>query len=154
MTAMFRPAPNSYGPGASGLPPDQVRACAAFKAAVCLQDPYDRGARNQLNLGHTFGHALEAAAGYALPHGRAVALGLLAALRLSGLHDEVRVVEDVLAPERARVDRDTAWAALARDKKAELGSPRLVLLDAPGEPRWGVEVAASDVRRALDELIA
>ena len=134
--------------------PDQVRACAAFKAGVCLQDPYDRGPRNQLNLGHTFGHALEAAAGYALPHGRAVALGLLAALRLSGLPDEVRVVEDVLAPERARVDRDTAWAALARDKKAELGSPRLVLLDAPGEPRWGVEVAAADVRRALDELIA
>ena len=60
----------------------------------------------------------------------------------------------MLAPERARVDRDTAWAALARDKKAELGSPRLVLLDAPGEPRWGVEVAAADVRRALDELIA
>ena len=112
------------------------------------------GPRNQLNLGHTFGHALEAAAGYALPHGRAVALGLLAALRLSGLPDEARVVRDVLAPEPVRVDRDAAWAALARDKKAERGAPRLVLLDARGKPRWGVEVPQDDVRRALDELIA
>ncbi len=134
--------------------PEQVRACAAFKSAVCIQDPHDRGPRNQLNLGHTFGHALEAAAGYALPHGRAVALGLLAALRLSGLGAEVGVVEEVLAPEPVRVDRETAWAALARDKKAERGAPRLVLLDAPGRPRWGVAVPEEDVRRALDDLIA
>lgn len=134
--------------------PEQVRVCAAFKAGVCLQDPHDRGPRNQLNLGHTFAHALEAAAGYALPHGRAVALGLVAALRLSGLPDETRMVEEVLAPEPIRVDRDTAWAAVARDKKAERGVPRLVLLDAPGRARWGVEVPEADVRRALEELIA
>lgn len=133
---------------------DQVRRCAAFKAAVCLADPHDRGPRTQLNLGHTFAHALEAAAGFALPHGRAVALGLLAALRLSGLADEMRVVEEVLAPEPVAVDRDVAWAALARDKKAERGVPRLVLLDAPGKPRWGVELPEADVRRALEELIA
>jgi shikimate kinase/3-dehydroquinate synthase len=134
--------------------PQLVRACAAFKAAVCLADPHDRGARAQLNLGHTFAHALEAAAGYALPHGRAVALGLLAALRLSGLPDEERLVEEVLAPERVAVDEDVAWAALARDKKAERGTPRLVLLEAPGRPRWGVEVPEADVRSALSGLIA
>ena len=134
--------------------PQLVRACAAFKAAVCLADPHDRGARAQLNLGHTFAHALEAAAGYALPHGRAVALGLLAALRLSGLPDEERLVEEVLAPERVAVDEDVAWAALARDKKAERGTPRLVLLEAPGRPRWAVEVPEADVRSALSGLIA
>ena len=128
--------------------------CAAFKSGVCLADPHDRGPRTQLNLGHTFAHALEAAAGYRLPHGRAVALGLLAALRLSGLPDEVRMVQEVLAPESANVDVDTAWAALARDKKAEDGTPRLVLLDAPGKPRWGVAVPEADVRRALEELVA
>src|SRR5436309_976496 len=64
--------------------PELVRRGAAFKAAVCLRDPYERGERAILNLGHTFAHALEAAAGYDLPHGEAVALGLLAALRLSG----------------------------------------------------------------------
>ena len=134
--------------------PQLVRACAAFKAAVCLADPHDRGARAQLNLGHTFAHALEAAAGYALPHGRAVALGLLAALRLSGLPDEERLVEEVLAPERVSVDEGLAWAALARDKKAERGTPRLVLLEAPGRPRWGVEVPEAEVRSALSGLIA
>jgi 3-dehydroquinate synthetase len=133
--------------------PEQVRACAAFKSAICLQDPHDRGPRTQLNLGHTFAHALEAAAGYSLPHGHAVALGLLAALRLSGLSDEVQTVQEVLRPEPARVDRTAAWAAVARDKKAERGAPRLVLLDAPGRPRWGVELPEADVRRALDELI-
>jgi 3-dehydroquinate synthetase len=83
-----------------------------------------------------------------------VALGLLAALELSGLEAEAATVRDVLAPERARVDRDVAWASLARDKKAVGGVPRLVLLDAPGRPRWGVEVPEADVRRALDGLIA
>jgi shikimate kinase/3-dehydroquinate synthase len=134
--------------------PEQVRACAAFKSAVCLGDPHDRGPRAQLNLGHTFAHALEAAAGYGLPHGRAVALGLLAALRLSGLADEERLVQEVLAPKPVAVDLETAWSALARDKKSVGGAPRLVLLDAPGRPRWGVEVPEEDVRRALAGLIA
>ena len=133
---------------------EQVRRCAAFKAAVCLRDPRERGERAQLNLGHTFAHALEAASGYALPHGRAVALGLLAALRLSGLEGEAAVVDVVLRPETVAVDREAAWAALARDKKSVGGSPRLVLLDSPGKPRWNVELPADDVRAALDELIA
>jgi shikimate kinase / 3-dehydroquinate synthase len=132
---------------------DQVRRCATFKAALCLADPRDRGVRTQLNLGHTFGHALEAAAGYSLPHGRGVALGMLAALRLTGLTEEAAMVERVLAPERARVDRDAAWAALRRDKKTSAGRPRLVLLDAPGAPRWGVELPDDEVRAALDALI-
>lgn len=134
--------------------PEQVRACAAFKSAVCVHDPLDRGPRKQLNLGHTFAHALESAAGYSLPHGRAVALGLLAALRLSGLAEEARTVQAILSPEPVQVDREAAWAAVARDKKAERGAPRLVLLDAAGAPRWGVELPEADVRRALDDLIA
>src|SRR6185436_17276259 len=106
---------------------DQVRACAAFKSGVCLADPDDRGPRNQLNLGHTFAHALETAAGYRLPHGQAVALGMVAALRLSGNTDALSAVEHELAPKPIRVDRDVAWAALVRDKKAKGGAPRLVL---------------------------
>ena len=94
-----------------------VRRCASFKAAVCLADPHDRGPRNQLNLGHTFGHALEAAAGYDLPHGQAVALGMVAALRLSGNDAALAAVREQLDPQPVRVDREVAWAALARDKK-------------------------------------
>jgi shikimate kinase / 3-dehydroquinate synthase len=133
--------------------PELVRRCAAYKAAICLRDPYDRGERAVLNLGHTFAHALEAAAGYSgVTHGRAVALGLLAALRLSGVATEA--VEAVLRPEPVPVDREQAWAALNRDKKVEDGRVRLVLLEAPGKPRWGVELPDDEVRAALDELIA
>jgi 3-dehydroquinate synthetase/shikimate kinase len=131
--------------------PELVRQSAAFKTAVCVRDPLDRGARTALNLGHTFAHALEAASDYALPHGDAVALGLLAALRLSGL--DTSVVEEVLRPRRVRADRDRAWEALRRDKKAASGQPRLVLLEAPGRPVTGVQLPEADVRAALDQLI-
>ena len=136
-----------------------VRRCAAFKAAVCLRDPRERGERAILNLGHTFAHALEAASGYELAHGDAVALGLQAALRLSVEHlgldaTVLEEVERTLAPSRVPVDPDRAWAALGRDKKAIGGSPRLVLLAAPGRPVTGVELPAEDVRRALGELVA
>jgi 3-dehydroquinate synthetase/shikimate kinase len=129
-----------------------VRRCAAFKAAVCLRDPHEDGERAMLNLGHTFAHGLEAAAGYeGLTHGRAVALGLLGALRLSGR--DTSVVEEVLRPEPARVDRERAWEAMKRDKKARAGELRLVLLADEG-PRWDVALPEADVRRELDRLIA
>ncbi len=128
---------------------EMVRACAAFKSAVCLADPYEqRGRREILNLGHTFGHALEAASDYQLAHGEAVALGLTAALRLSGLD-----VPHVLDPQPARVDRERAWAALQRDKKARDGRIRLVLLEELGKPVVR-EADPAEVRGALDELIA
>jgi 3-dehydroquinate synthetase len=124
-----------------------VRSCAAYKAGICLQDPHDHGVRRTLNLGHTFAHALEAAAGYELPHGRAVALGLRAALGLSGR--DPAPVNDVLEPQPVRVDREAAWQALLRDKK---GRMRVILLGDDGA--FETELDERDVRRALDELIA
>ena len=130
-----------------------VRRSIAYKAAVCLRDPYEQGERAVLNLGHTFAHALETAAGYeSVTHGRAVALGLLAALRLSG-HD-TQVVEELLRPQPVSVDRERAWEAMRRDKKVRDGEIRLVLLDQDGHPEWGVRVPEEDVRRELDRLIA
>jgi shikimate kinase/3-dehydroquinate synthase len=127
--------------------PELVRRCAAFKAAVCLRDPYDQGERAMLNLGHTFAHALEAGGAYErVTHGRAVALGLLAALRLSGRGTDE--VEELLRPKPVRVDRERAWAALQRDKKKGL-----VLLGDEG-PRLNVELPDAEVRAALDELIS
>ena len=140
------------------LPDDElVRRCASFKAALCLRDPEDNAERKMLNLGHTFAHALEAAAGYeGLSHGRAVALGLLAALRLSGgglSGRDIGQVEEILRPKPVKVDRERAWQAMQRDKKNVGGELRLVLLGADG-PEWDVAVPAEDVRRELDALIA
>jgi 3-dehydroquinate synthetase/shikimate kinase len=127
---------------------EMIRACAAFKAEVCLEDPYERkGRREVLNLGHTFGHALEAASNYEVPHGKAVALGLKAALKLSAIE-----VDHPLDPQPVRVDRELAWAALQRDKKVRRGRIRLVLLEALGKPVVR-DVEPDEARAALDELI-
>ena len=131
---------------------EMIRACAACKAAVVISDRLERGRRAVLNLGHTFAHALEAASGYTVSHGDAVALGLLAALRLSDQPTDV--VEEVLAPQPVRVDRERAWAALTRDKKAGGGHTRLVLLRALGDPVHGVELPDDRVRAELDRLLA
>jgi 3-dehydroquinate synthetase/shikimate kinase len=132
----------------AGRPLD-VRGAAAYKAGLCLRDPHDRGPRRWLNLGHTFAHALEAAAGFELPHGEAVALGLVAALRLSD-RDPAPVV-DALDPQPVSVDRDLAWEALLRDKKRSGGAINLVLL---GDEGPYVEARPEDeVRAALDDLI-
>ena len=132
---------------------EMVRACAAFKASVCLADPFEQtGRRAILNLGHTFAHALEAASGFELRHGDAVALGLLAALRLSGLKTDI--IGELLRPEPVPVDGDRAWAALGRDKKAAGGRTRLVLLEEIGKPIFPVELPDESIRRELDALIA
>jgi shikimate kinase/3-dehydroquinate synthase len=144
-----------------GLPDDEmVRACAAFKAGICLADPRETGKRAILNLGHTFAHGLETAGRYRSPtHGEALALGLRAALRLSIRHlgldpGVLETVEAALPAEPARIDADAAWAAMAHDKKARAGKLRLVLLRAPGEPVYGVELPDEDIREALAELVA
>jgi 3-dehydroquinate synthase len=105
-----------------------AEACAAFKARVVAEDEHDRGRRMQLNLGHTLGHAWEAASGYQLRHGEAVAIGLVAEARIAvslGLApaDLPAEIAGVLAAVGLPVEPppfpDSAvLAALALDKKA------------------------------------
>ena len=137
------------------LPADELVArCAAYKAAVCLRDPYERGERAVLNLGHTFAHALEAAGDYHGPsHGEAVALGLLAALRLSGLDTDA--VEEVLAPQPVRVrPRRRLGRARARQEVGQRHGRGWCCSRRPGKPVTGVELPENEVRAALDALIA
>jgi shikimate kinase/3-dehydroquinate synthase len=139
---------------------EMVRKSAAYKLRVVLRDPHERGVRATLNLGHTFAHALETAGAFGRPtHGEAVALGLVAALRISieryGLDPAwLEAVEEILAPRPVAVDRDLAWTALFRDKKVAGGRPKFVLMEATGKPIWGVELGEDEARRALDSLIA
>ena len=97
-----------------------------LKAEIVHRDPFERGERRLLNLGHTLGHALESASGYALLHGEAVGLGLLAACFLAEARGEVTFPDVLLealgralrplGPEVPAWDRCLGW--LARDKKA------------------------------------
>jgi shikimate kinase/3-dehydroquinate synthase len=114
-----------------------------------------------LNLGHTVGHAIEAASGYRrYRHGEAVGLGLLATLRLSevpGLRDEI---EAILTRHGLPVRLDPAIEieaildALRRDKKRTADGVGFVLLAEPGAPRSGELVEAAEVRAAVEELYA
>jgi shikimate kinase/3-dehydroquinate synthase len=140
---------------------DIVFACARHKCEVVAEDERDGGRRATLNLGHTVGHAIETAGGYArYRHGEAIGLGLLAALRLSGapdLHDEVR---DILRRHGlpvaldAGIEVDAVLDALQRDKKRTAEGVGFVLLGNPGFPRIGQLVDPAKVEAAVKELYA
>jgi shikimate kinase / 3-dehydroquinate synthase len=139
---------------------ETVIGCARTKLAVVAEDERDGGRRQVLNLGHTVGHAIEAATGYTrYRHGEAVGIGLLAALRLSG-RDALRAeVADLL---RARglphefegASVDEVLALVQRDKKRAGGRVPFVLVEAPGEVTPGHEVAAADLRATVEEVHA
>ncbi len=138
---------------------DVIFACARTKIAVVAEDERDTGRRAVLNLGHTVGHAIEAATGYRrYRHGEAVGLGLLAALRLSGADDLRSEVEGLLASHGlpvsldARISVDQVIDATGRDKKRTSEGIGFVLIERPGEPRWGESVEPNRVRAAVEEL--
>ena len=147
--------------GAEPTDPEVILACARTKLAIVAADERDDGRRQVLNLGHTVGHAIETATGYArYRHGEAVALGLLAVLRLSGLDDlrhEVRTLLEArgLPTTLTDTDPDAVVLATERDKKRLGEAPvPFVLLDAPGEARPGFRVERGALAAAVQELVA
>jgi shikimate kinase/3-dehydroquinate synthase len=138
---------------------DVVFACARHKCEVVAADEHDTGLRAVLNLGHTVGHAIEAASGYArYRHGEAIGLGLLAALRLSDAPQLREEVEAILRGHGLPVQLDPAIGvketleALQRDKKRTAAGVGFVLLSEPGAPRTGQIVDPDKVRAAIKEL--
>jgi 3-dehydroquinate synthase len=127
--------------------PGIIRRCCEIKAAVVAGDERETLAENGralLNLGHTFGHAIEKAAGYGeYLHGEAVAIGLVLSARLSarlGFLDEreIRPLEELLTRNNLPVALrfplllDALLDAMRHDKKARDGALRFVLLDGVG----------------------
>jgi len=139
---------------------DVVFACARYKCEIVAADERDGGLRHVLNLGHTVGHAIEAATAYErYRHGEAVGLGLLAALRLSDAPELRDTVEAALArfglPTELdpSVSVDACLEALQRDKKRTAAGVGFVLLSEPGQPRPGQLVDPARVRAAVEELL-
>ncbi len=142
-----------------------VAACVARKVAVVAGDEREEtGARAVLNLGHTVGHAVEAATGFSrYAHGEAVGLGLRASLwlsrRLCGMdaRDEARgqaLLDGLGLPRRLEAVPAAAVCELThRDKKAGRDGVGYVLLDGLGSPRLNVRVPAELEREAVEWLL-
>jgi 3-dehydroquinate synthase len=134
----------------------------AIKARVVEADPLEKGERAHLNLGHTFGHAIETVSNYDYSHGEAVALGTAAAAKLSadlGLLDEPSRQRVLAALGKAelptaglKLDVDAVVAAMAYDKKVAAGKLRFVLLDGIGKAVVRDDVPAALVRDAVASL--
>jgi shikimate kinase/3-dehydroquinate synthase len=145
-----------------GADPDAetILGCVRTKLAVVTEDERDSGRRQVLNLGHTVGHAIEAATGYTrYRHGEAVAIGLLVALRLSGRDPLRSEVAELLAarglPQAfTGASVEDVLALVERDKKRAGGRVPFVLVEAPGEVTPGHEVDAGELRSAVEEVHA
>src|SRR4051794_13682037 len=139
-------------------------SCRA-KAAIVMRDERENGERALLNLGHTFGHALEAATGFSdrLFHGEGVAVGMVLAAELSAQlgkiseNDVARVrhhlatvglpthLQDIAGfTQEGLADADALMALMAQDKKVKRGKLTFILLEAVGRA-----VIANDVEPAL-----
>jgi shikimate kinase/3-dehydroquinate synthase len=138
-----------------------IKEAMEVKVALVEEDPHERGARANLNLGHTFGHALEKASGFSLAHGRAVSIGLAMSARLAcnlGLCSselERRILaclEEFSLPTSYHTYEPLAvWEAMMDDKKRNGHGLRLVLPRQLGRVLVTDEVSKEDILRVLEE---
>ena len=141
------------------------------KAGIVARDERETGERALLNLGHTFGHAFEAAAGFSekLLHGEAVALGIACAFEFStrlGLmptNDAGRVAHHLAAvglPTRVRdvpelrTDADTLMNLMAQDKKVKRGKLTFILVRGIGKSFVAADVDPGEVRAFLEQKLS
>lgn len=109
-----------------------VARAVELKAKIVEQDERDELVRLHLNYGHTVGHALEADAKYALSHGKAVSMGMVAESRMTGGHGLQRIerlLKDIGMPTELPAGADPAalWELMLRDKKNVAGSVRVAV---------------------------
>jgi len=142
-----------------------------LKREVVEEDPYEKGRRALLNLGHTYAHALEAWSGFGIKHGLAVSLGMVCAARLSvlaGFCDEdtagkvIAALQGVGLPTSLRevvtpaplpaLDPSHIWELMQTDKKKKGGKVRFVVLRKPGDVFMTGEVTQEMAEKALHEI--
>ena len=149
-------------------------SCRA-KAAIVARDERETGERALLNLGHTFGHALEAATGFSdrLFHGEGVAVGMVLAAEFSvalgklSESDAARIrhhlasvglpirLQDIAGfAQEGLADADTLMALMAQDKKVKRGKLTFILMEAIGRAVIALDVAPAPVRDFLQQKLA
>jgi 3-dehydroquinate synthase len=138
-----------------------IRRAAAVKAGIVNIDPYERGERATLNLGHTIGHGIEAASGFRLRHGEAVAIGLAAEARLAqrlglaavGLTEQIEacLLRAGLPVRSPGSDVEAVRALMNSDKKKAGGRLKFALPRRVGEVEWGIEVDEETLGEVLAE---
>ena len=145
----------------SNVVSEAIQRSCQNKAAIVAADERESGIRAILNLGHTFGHAIETATAYGhWLHGEAIAAGMVIALRLSALlnlinDDEVQALVDLLQafklPVTAPADMtiDQFMNLMAVDKKATAGKIRFILLDAIGHAVIRDDVPVELIEKAI-----
>lgn len=141
-----------------------IQKSLEIKKAYIEADEFDQGPRKLLNFGHTFGHALEAATGYRIPHGIAVAWGARLAVNLSSdmnlLGKESaenfsikmdRIIGRFSLPSTTRHE---LWEAILMDKKTQNGTPHAILTQGYGKMMVEPLVCDSVTLNAIDKALA
>jgi 3-dehydroquinate synthase len=141
-----------------------VFRCVAAKALVVAKDERDRGPRAILNYGHTAGHALEAATGFRITHGRAVAFGMRVAARIALsmelcskrlVESQDALLESLGLPDRPpHAEPDRVMRAITLDKKARRGKVAWVMPRRIGHAEIGHAVPGALVRRVVTRSLA
>lgn len=139
-----------------------IEKCLSIKRDVVTQDFRDTGLRNILNFGHTVGHAIEVSSNFDISHGEAVALGSLAAIKLSeykfnisgNVYDfVVKLLERLELPVTYKInDYDSFLSTIGHDKKNDLNI-RFVLLEDIGKCKIKIDVEKDEIVKALKESI-
>ena len=152
--------------GTLDMEPDMIASCVRIKEAVVKRDPMDKDVRHILNLGHTFGHAIESYSqqtGKPYGHGTSVGIGLMCTLYLSvtklGLPqaclDHYRSVATKLIelPHYTLRDTEVLLSFMRQDKKNADGKIRCVLLKELGAPVIDLAVDENEIRDALLKIL-
>ncbi|MDG2155910.1 MAG: 3-dehydroquinate synthase [Gammaproteobacteria bacterium] len=141
-----------------------IKRSCEIKAAVVAADEHERGQRTLLNMGHTFGHAIERCAGYGtVLHGEAVAAGSVMAatfsMRLGWISEaDVERIKDLLVrlalpTQPPGMDAEEFYSAMSLDKKVAAGQIRLVLLRAIGDAELVTNYPGDQLLQLLREQL-
>ena len=140
---------------------EAIRKCCEMKAAVVAKDEKETsGVRALLNLGHTFGHAIEKLAGYngSVLHGEAIAIGMVMAAELSHIEgmigaEDVKRVRDIIKkarlPQKTDFNSEDIYSAMQGDKKADRKGLNLILLKTLGDAAIFSNIDKKNIIKAI-----